>query len=97
MVERSGHGDLRASLLALLGDGALELPADLGGDTPLISSGLLESTTLLNVALWVEDHLGREVELGSFDLVAEWDSMNAILDFVKRHRSDAAIRGSRPG
>jgi hypothetical protein len=55
----------------------------------LITSGLVESTTLVTVALWVEDRIGREMDLGAFDLVNEWDSMNAILDFVERHHAQA--------
>jgi hypothetical protein len=53
----------------------------------LITSGVVESTTLVSVALWVEDRIGREMDLGAFDLVTEWDSMNAIVDFVERHAS----------
>ncbi len=48
---------------------------------------MVESTTLVSVALWVEDRIGREMDLGAFDLVTEWDSMNAIVDFVERHAS----------
>lgn len=54
---------------------------------------MVESTTLVSVALWVEDHIGREMDLGAFDLVTEWDSLSAILDFVERHaaRPDRAL------
>jgi hypothetical protein len=93
--ERPGRGDLRRELRALILEAAPDLPADVGDDAPLISSGLVESTTLVSLALWVEDRLGREIELGSFDLVVEWDSLNGVLDFVERHRAAATTDGSR--
>ena len=46
----------------------------------------MESITLLNVALWVETKVGWEVEITSFDLAAEWDSVSDILTFVETHR-----------
>jgi acyl carrier protein len=75
------------------------LTGPLGENTPLISSGVLESTTLVSVAVWVEDRIGKEMDLSAFDLAAEWDSLNAIVDFVERHAagSDRPAAGSAPG
>jgi acyl carrier protein len=73
------------SLTGILGDNAL-----------LISSGVLESATLVDVALWVEDHVGTEIDLGAFDLATEWDSLNAIVDFVER-RTGRAARSAAEG
>ena len=53
---------------------------------------MVESTTLVSVAVWVEDRIGREMDLGAFDLVAEWDSMSAIVDFVERHAAAPGVR-----
>lgn len=58
-------------------------------NAPLITSGVVESATLVSVAMWVEDRIGREMDLGAFDLVTEWDSMGAIVDFVERHTAPA--------
>jgi len=74
-------GDLRA----LIVESTPVLTGPLDEDAPLITSGVLESTTLVSVALWVEERVGREIDLGAFDLVAEWDSLGAIVDFVERH------------
>jgi hypothetical protein len=84
---------LRKELRALILDGAPALDGAIADHAPLITSGLVESTTLVSVAMWVEDHVGGEVQLGAFDLVQEWDSLNAILDFVERHAQPA---GSSP-
>ncbi len=72
-------------LRTLILTGTPGLDRNLAESASLIASGLLESTTLVSVALWVEDHIGREMDLGAFDLVTEWDSMRAIVDFVERH------------
>lgn len=93
-AECPDRGDLRRELHALLLDAVPDLPSTVTDDTPLISSGLVESTTLLGLALWVEDRLGREVDLGAFDLLSEWDSMKLILDFVECHRMTSAGPGT---
>ncbi len=72
---------LRDELRKLILEFAPDREAALADDTPLITSGLVESLTLLNVALWVETKVGSEVEITSFDLVAEWDSVSDILTF----------------
>lgn len=75
----------RAELCSLIAESSPDLDGDLADDTPLISSGLVESTTLLNVALWVEARVGAELDLGAFDLATEWDSLAGIMDFVEQH------------
>lgn len=93
-AEHPDRGELRRELHALLVDAVPDLPATVTDDTPLISSGLVESTTLLGLALWVEDRLGREIDLGAFDLLSEWDSMKSILDFVEYRRLSAVGPGT---
>ena len=78
---------LRDELRRLILEFAPEQAAALADDTPLITSGLVESVTLLNVALWVETKVGSGVELTSFDLAAEWDSVTDILTFIERHQA----------
>lgn len=77
---------LRDELRRLILEFAPERAAALADDTPLITSGLVESLTLLNVALWVETKVGSAVEITSFDLAAEWDSVSDILAFIERHQ-----------
>jgi acyl carrier protein len=91
-TEQLDRSALRRDLRALIVKSRPEVDGDLDDDTPLITSGLVESTTLLEVALWIEDHIGREIDLSAFNLATEWDSMRTILDFVDRH----AARSSAP-
>ena len=92
-------GPARAKLLeelrALIVNGTPGLDRNLSEGASLIASGLLESTTLVSVALWVENRVGREMDLGAFDLVTEWDSLRAIVDFVERHAAGPAAAAPR--
>ena len=83
----AGRTGLRDELRRLILEFAPDREAALTDDTPLITSGMMESITLLNVALWVETKVGSEVEITSFDLVAEWDSVGDILTFIERHQA----------
>jgi hypothetical protein len=75
----------RSELFALIAELAPDSDGDLADDTPLISSGLVESLGVLTLALWVEARISPAVELSAFDLAAEWDTPGAILDFLERH------------
>ena len=86
---------LRRDLQALIAECAPDLVGDLPDDSPLITSGIVESAALLSVALWVEEQLGGEIDVTSFDLVAEWDSIGGILDFVERHSGGARDAAAR--
>jgi acyl carrier protein len=78
---------LRDELRQLILEFAPERANALADDTPLITSGLMESVTLLNVALWIETKVGSEIKITSFDLAAEWDSVTDILAFIERHQA----------
>jgi hypothetical protein len=86
---------LLRDLRTLIVNGTPGLDGSFSDHAPLITSGLVESTTLVSVALWVEDRIGREMDLGAFDLANEWDSIDAILDFVERHAAHADAPRSR--
>jgi acyl carrier protein len=93
----AGRPDRQAlldELRALIASDSPVLSGQVPESASLIASGLLESTTLVSVALWVEARIGREMDLGAFDLVSEWDSLGAIVDFVGRHASGS--RAARP-
>ena len=84
--------ELRAQLRALIAEFAPHEHGVIADDTPLISSALVESVALLNVALWVEEQVDAAVEITSFDLAAEWDTITQILDFVEKHRRPGRAR-----
>jgi len=92
MPARPERGMLREHLVALIAEFAGHEGGPIDDDTPLISSALVESIALLNVALWVEEQIDAAVEIASFDLAAEWDTVAQILDFVEKHRRDDRAR-----
>jgi acyl carrier protein len=88
LAERAG---LRAELRKVILELAPAQEATFTDDAPLISSGFMESVTLLNVALWVEEQIESSVDVTAFDLAAEWDSIRDILAFVEKHRAQPRV------
>ena len=80
------HG-LRDELLAAVADWDQNGGAGLREDTPLISSGRLDSFNLLRLVLWVEEELGQPLDATRIDLAADWDTVDQIVAFVARHRA----------
>lgn len=91
--------DLRAELLAFLEGSDVELPEAFDDDTPLLSSGTLDSLALFNLVLWIEEKTGRSVDPTRMDIVAAWDSVRLILRWVEGGAEDgsAAARRARRG
>jgi hypothetical protein len=86
-----GAGTRREELRALLLECEVGSDEPLCDETPLVSSGLLDSLALFRVALWVEAQIGNPVDPSTFDLAREWDSIEAILEFI-----DRAATGRKP-
>lgn len=87
MPDRLDRHALREQLRTLIAEFSPLGHAAIADDTPLITSALVESVTLLNVALWVEQQIDPTVELTAFDLSVEWDTVADILDFIEKYRS----------
>jgi acyl carrier protein len=65
-------------------------PADLADPhASLIGGGLLDSLALFNLSTWLEERLGRPIDPASFDVMTEWDSVEAILRFIERQSGSA--------
>lgn len=65
-------------------DSGKSIPPDLNRSTPLISSGLLESLHLLELALLVEEEAGSPLDLTTLDFVKEWDTIDGIIKFLNK-------------
>jgi acyl carrier protein len=76
---------LRDELVQVIAASGAPLPDDLGDDTSLIRSGLLDSTALFDLALWVEERVAPGLDLTSFDLSEEWDTLARLQAFIERH------------
>jgi len=73
-------------ILELLEEAEKTLDGPLESGTSLVESGLLDSLSLLEVAGWVSDELGGELDIESIDIRSEWDTIDAILEYVE-HRT----------
>lgn len=84
----SGHfGSKLADFIdAKIKDSGKSIPGNFDDTTPLISSGLLESLHLLELALLVEEEVRVPLDLTTLDFVKEWDTVDNIIMFVKRHK-----------
>jgi acyl carrier protein len=45
---------------------------------------MLDSTGLMNLVLWVEERIGSELDLTSFDLPEEWETLGKLVAFIER-------------
>lgn len=77
---------LRDDLLFAMEQRGVDLPPDFTDDSSLIRSGLLDSTGLMNLVLWVEERIGAELDLTSFDLAEEWETVGKLVSFIERHQ-----------
>lgn len=65
-----------------LKDSGKSLSGELSNSTPLITSGLLESLYLLELAMLIEEELGAALDLTTIDFVKEWDTIDDIVHFA---------------
>ncbi len=63
-----------------------ESPANLKDDTPMRTSGVLDSMATLQLVTFVEERFGIEVEAREAG-VNNFDSVNSIAAFVERKRT----------
>ena len=59
--------------------------SELTNDTPLITSGLLDSLALFNLAVWIENRLGSNLRLAEIDIPHEWNTLDSITAFIEKH------------
>ena len=76
---------LRDDLVRVIEASGANLPSNFGDETSLIHSGILDSTALFEVVLWIEEHVAPGLDLTAFDLAEEWDTVAKLLAFVGKH------------
>lgn len=85
--------DFRRSLIervtALLEASDVKLDRQSKEATPLISSGKLDSQGLFNLVLFIENEIGRQIDVLVFNLAEEWNTINDIVNFIVRQRACA--------
>lgn len=80
---------LRDKLMGVLQASDIDLGAGFRDDSSLIQSGKLDSLGLFNLALFIEGEIGHEVDMTSFDLPTEWNTVNDILNYIAKVRASS--------
>jgi acyl carrier protein len=76
---------LRAELLSVIAQSGASVPDDVQDEASLIRSGLLDSTALFELAVWIEERVTPGLDLTTFDLAEEWDTLGKLMRFVDRY------------
>ena len=79
---------VRQRLIAFLEDLDLDIDLGLNGAAPLTASGRFDSLALLRLALWVEQEVGSAVDPAECDFMEEWRTVDSVVQFVARQRTD---------
>jgi acyl carrier protein len=81
-VTKSPHDELIAAFAAW----SPELAEGVTRDTPLLSSGRLDSMAVFQLLLWIEERTGHSIDVTTIDMPAQWNTVNDIIAFVERER-----------
>jgi acyl carrier protein len=68
------------------GSSGKSLPDGFSDDTPLITSGLIESLHLLELALLLEEEAGSSFDLTILNFTVEWNTINDMVNFIDSYR-----------
>ena len=77
---------LHDRLITFIKELDLGVDGNLKKETSLIKSGLFDSFALFNMAVWIEQEIDTQVDLATFDLSKEWDTITDILNFIQNNR-----------
>jgi len=73
-------------LIAAFGVWNANLAGQIRRDTPLLTSGMLDSLALFQLLVWMEQKVGRPIDATAIDMPATWDTVDMIVAFVERER-----------
>ena len=87
----SPQQELISFLTHKIKDQGITCENELTEETPLLTSRLISSLTLLELAIWIEERMATPIDLKTIDPVKEWDTIRDILGFIKRHSVDNTV------
>ncbi len=77
---------LHEELISAFATWSPSLARDVARETPLLTSGRLDSVALFQLLLWIEGRIGRPIDVTSVDMPAEWNTVNMIVSYVEREK-----------
>jgi acyl carrier protein len=78
---------LQDELITALSGWNAALAGTIRHDTPLLTSGRLDSLALFQLLAWIEQQTGQFVDATAIDMPAQWDTVDMIVGFVERQRA----------
>jgi acyl carrier protein len=78
----SPHDDL----IAAFATWSPALAENVARDTPLLTSGRLDSMAVFQLLLWIEARVGHAIDVTAIDMPAQWNTVNDIMAFVEMER-----------
>jgi len=88
----TSRSDLRPRLMQFLADTGRVTQAALDANSPLITSGLIDSVTLFELAMWIEEEVGRPLDLTAIGLPGDWDTVDRIIAFIGQEQDGQRAR-----
>ena len=76
------HEELRSAFAAW----SPALARDVARETPLLTSGRLDSVALFQLLLWIEGKIGRPIDVTAVDMPAQWNTVDMIVSYVEREK-----------
>jgi len=73
---------LRDEIRRVIEESGVVLAPDLDDDASLIRSGVLDSTALFQLVLWAEERTGGGLDLTTFELAEDWDTVAKLAAFI---------------
>lgn len=74
-------------ILGKLSDSGKPIPEDFNSSTPLITSGLLESLYLLELAVFIEAETNATLDMTTLDFATEWNTIDSIISFLDSNKA----------
>jgi acyl carrier protein len=73
-------------LIAAFATWSPALTQDVTRDTPLLTSGRLDSMAVFQLLMWIEARIGHPLDVTAIDMPAQWNTVNDIIAFVEMER-----------
>ncbi|HEX6790793.1 MAG TPA: hypothetical protein VF247_05750 [Candidatus Krumholzibacteria bacterium] len=77
---------LHEDLISSFAQWSPALASGIARDTPLLTSGRVDSVALFQLLLWIEGRIGRPLDVTTIDMPAQWDTIDLIVAFVEREK-----------
>lgn len=87
---------LRRELRALIRSWNPAVSSDVDDHSSLIASSVIDSLSLFNLILWIEDKSGRTIDPAAVNITRDWDSIAAILQYLDRSPEGGGVGASEP-